>query len=97
MMHCNLTIVLTANSKEELDNNTEELQSIGRKHLCQIVPLNYQQMDGLNTVLPMGVRKIEATRTLTTESLAVLNPFRVQEIMDESGIYYGENAISYKC
>lgn len=95
MMHCNLTIVLTANSKEELDNNTEELQSIGRKHLCQIVPLNYQQMDGLNTVLPIGVRKIEATRTLTTESLAVLNPFRVQEIMDEGGIYYGENAISH--
>lgn len=63
MMHCNLTIVLTANSKEELDNNTEELQSIGRKHLCQIVPLNYQQIDYLNTVLPIGVRKIESTRT----------------------------------
>lgn len=95
MMLCNLTIVLTANSKEELDNNIEELQSIGRKHLCQILPLNYQQIDCLNTVLPIGVRKIESTRILTTESLAVLNPFRVQEIMDKGGIYYGENAISH--
>lgn len=25
----------------------------------------------------------------------MLNPFRVQEIMDEGGIYYGENAISH--
>ncbi|MFQ7317930.1 MAG: VirB4-like conjugal transfer ATPase, CD1110 family, partial [Massilimicrobiota timonensis] len=32
---------------------------------------------------------------LTTESLAVLNPFRVQEIMDKDGIYYGVNAISH--
>ena len=37
-------------------------------------------MDGLNTVLPFGVRKIDALRTLTTESLAVFIPFRVQEI-----------------
>ena len=95
MMHCNLSIVITANSKQELDSNTEEIQSIARKHLCQIVPLNYQQMDGLNTVLPIGLRKIDATRTFTTESLAVLNPFRVQEIMDEGGIFFGENAISH--
>ena len=95
MMFAVLTIVITANSKEKLEAETEAIISIGRKHLCQIVPLNYQQMDGLNTVLPIGVRKIEALRTLTTESLSVLNPFRVQEIMDKGGIYYGENAISH--
>ena len=33
-------------------------------------------------------------RTLTTESLAVLMPFRDQEIMDPSGVYLGENALS---
>ena len=31
---------------------------------------------------------------LTTESLAVFMPYRVQEIMDTGGIYFGENAIS---
>jgi len=51
-------------------------------------------MDGLNTVLPYGVRKINALRTLTTESLAVFIPFRVQEVSDNGGIYYGINAIS---
>ena len=63
--------------------------------MCQFSVLKYQQMDGLNTVLPIGHRKIHALRTLTTESLAVLMPFRVQEIMDEGGIYCGENAISH--
>ena len=95
MMFANLTLVLTADTKEKLDADTEAILSTGRKHLCQISPLNYQQMDGLNTVLPIGVRKISALRTLTTESLSVLNPFRVQEIMDKGGIYYGENAISH--
>ena len=59
--------------------------------------LKYQQTDGLNTVLPIGTRKINAFRTLTTESLAVLMPFKVQEIMDKGGIYFGENAISIMC
>ena len=57
--------------------------------------LKYQQLDGLNTVLPIGARRINTFRTLTTESLAVFMPFKVQEIMDHGGIYFGENAISH--
>ena len=49
---------------------------------------------GLNTVMPFGVRKIDAFRTLTTESLAVFVPFRVQDIYHANGIYYGQNVIS---
>ena len=63
--------------------------------MCQIAVLKYQQLDGLNTVLPIGTRKINAFRTLTTESLAVFMPFEVQEIQEEGGIYMGENAISH--
>lgn len=95
MMFANLTLVITADTKEQLEADTETVLITARKHLCQIVPLKYQQMNGLNTALPIGVRKINTLRTLTTESLAVLNPFRVQEIMDKGGIYYGENAISH--
>jgi hypothetical protein len=94
MMFAVLTIVLTADTKAELNSDTETLLSIGRKRLCQFATLKYQQMDGLNTVLPFGVRKIEALRTLITESVAVFIPFRVQEVSDRGGIYYGINAIS---
>ena len=89
-----LTIVHTAETKEELDNDTESILSTGRKHLCQFAVLKFQQMDGLNTVMPFGVRKIDVLRTLTTESLAVFIPFRVQEINHTNGIYYGQNIIS---
>ena len=89
-----LTMVHTADSKEQLDNDTESLLTTARKHLCQFAILKYQQMDGLNTAMPFGVRKIDTLRTLTTESLAVFMPFRVQEINHENGIYYGQNVIS---
>ncbi len=89
-----LTMVLTADTKEELDRDTESVLACAGKHMCQMAVLNYQQLDGLATVLPVGARKINAFRTLTTESLAVLMPFKVQEIMDPGGIYFGENAIS---
>ena len=89
-----LTMVHTADSKEQLDNDTESLLTTARKHLCQFGVLKYQQLDGLNTAMPFGVRKINTLRTLTTESLAVFIPFRVQEINHENGIYYGQNVIS---
>lgn len=95
MMIAVLTLVHTADTKEQLDADTDTLLTVARKHLCQFAVLKFQQMDGLNTALPIGHRKIYALRTLTTESLAVLMPFRVQEIMDEGGIYCGENAISH--
>ena len=94
MMFVVMTMVHTADTKEQLDSDTEVILATARKHMCQMAPLKYQQLDGLNTVLPIGVRKINAFRTLTTESLAVFMPFKVQEIMDKGGIYYGQNAIS---
>ena len=90
-----LTMVITANTKEQLDMDTDAVLSTARKRMCQMAILKYQQMDGLNTVLPIGTRKLNAFRTLTTESLAVFMPFKVQEIMDKGGIYFGENAISH--
>ena len=95
MMFAVVTMVITADSKEQLDADTETIQATARKHMCQMAVLKFQQMDGLNTVLPIGTRKINAFRTLTTESLAVFIPFKVQEIMDKGGIFFGENAISH--
>ena len=94
MMFGLVTLVHMADSLQQLDSDTETLQSVGRKHLCQLSTLRWQQKDGLDTVLPYGLRRIQALRTLTTESTAVLIPFRAQEILQPGGIYYGQNAVS---
>ena len=94
MMFAVVTLVHLADSKEELDSDTDALQSTARKHLCQLSTLNWQQADGLVTALPLGLRRIDALRTLTTEALAVLMPFKAQEVRDQGGVYYGQNVIS---
>lgn len=94
MFLCNLIIVHTADSKEELDSDTENLKLAAGKYLCQLTTLKFQQMDGLNTVLPSGTKRIKTNRTLITESLSAFMPFKVQEIQDPQGIYYGQNVIS---
>ena len=95
MMLSVLTIVHLADTKAELDADTDVLLKVAADHMCQMAVLRYQQLDGLNTALPIGTRKIDTFRTLTTESLAVFMPFKVQEIQEPGGIYFGENAISH--
>ena len=93
MMHGVVTLTHLADSLEQLDQDTKSLQT--RTGNCEFAVLNYQQEDALNTVLPYGLRRIDAVRTLTSESTAVLMPFKSQEIQDAGGIYYGVNPISH--
>lgn len=69
MMFAVLTLVHMADTKKQLDDDTEAIMTAAKKKLCQLSILKWQQMDGLNTALPVGVRKIKVMRTLTTESL----------------------------
>ena len=45
-------------------------------------------------IAQLVMRRIDALRTLTTEALAVLMPFKAQEIRHQGGVYYGQNTIS---
>lgn len=94
MTLCVLTLVHIADDKAQLDADTETIRSIAGGKNCEMSVLTYQQEDGLNTVLPYGLRKIDTLRTLTTESAAALVPFSSQEIRHRGGIYYGVNATS---
>lgn len=94
-IHSEKDVLTLIDNLEQLDQDTEALQAIGRARGCQFNILRYQQEDALNTVLPLGLKRIDATRTLTTECTAVLMPFKSQEIQDAGGIYYGVNAVSH--
>jgi len=90
-----ITMVITVDTKQELDNVTDTVFSmVSNGSTAQFAILRYQQLDGLNTVLPFGVRRINCFRTLTTESLAAFMPFNAQEVRHAHGTYYGQNTIS---
>ena len=64
--------------------------------MCELSTLYFskRQLDGVVTVLPIGINRLNIVRTLLTESASVFIPFRAQEIMDKGGIWYGQNAIT---
>ncbi|MBO5055409.1 MAG: DUF87 domain-containing protein [Lachnospiraceae bacterium] len=91
-----VTIIIKADTKEELKAIEETLVAIGKRNSCQIEPHYLKQREALNTALPIGVRQVETMRTLMTQSLAVLMPFNVQELYlpGKGGTYYGVNQVS---
>ena len=89
-------VVNTADSLKALNNTVLQAKGVAQKHNCQLVPLDFQQEDGLMSCLPLGMNKIEIQRGLTTSSLAIFVPFTTQELFQrESGAFYcGTNALS---
>lgn len=90
----NIVIMVTANDFDELENNTEAIEAVIRKHICSLSTLKFQQEKGLQSVLPIGNCTLKIRRTLTTESTAVFFPFSSKEISQQNGMYYGLNALS---
>ena len=90
------TILNTANSLQKLENTVMQAKGIAQKHNCQLVPLDFQQENGLMSLLPLGMNRIEIQRGLTTSSLAIFVPFTTQELFQRgAGAFYcGVNALS---
>ena len=90
------TVLNTANSLQKLENTVLQAKGIAQKHNCQLVPLDFQQENGLMSLLPLGMNRIEIQRGLTTSSLAIFVPFTTQELFQRgAGAFYcGVNALS---
>ncbi len=94
LMYVVVTMVHFAESKEKLEEDTESLMVSARTAQCKMDILRWQQLDGLNTALPLGVRRIEDTMTLTTEGVAGFMPFKSSEIQEPGGYCFGQNQLS---
>ena len=94
LFYVGVNMVVMADTKEDLDSITETLRNMGNGRMCQIEPHHYQQMEALNTVLPVGNRQVSTLRTMLTRDIAALLPFNVQEL-NEQGICYGINQVSH--
>lgn len=88
-----LTIRHYAQSKKELNLQIDRLKRIAVKNNCKIVPLDYQQEQGLGSSLILGSNSIEINRIITTSATAAFFPFTTRELF-EKGTYYGLNALS---
>ena len=78
LYYVSVTVLIVAESKEELESITETVETIGKRNSVTIDTHYLKQREALNTALPIGVRQVETMRTMLTQSLAVLMPFNVQ-------------------
>lgn len=94
-----VTVLHFADTKEELDSDTEMLKRTAQGKLVKLVNLTFEQEDGICTAIPFGVNRFldenaPKMKTFTSEGVAIHTPFSVQEISHKNGIYYGVNPTS---
>lgn len=94
MFKVTILINTFAETLDELQESVFQIKGVGNKHSCKIEELSYLQKEGFNSTLPLGRNHVPRERTLTTASTAIFMPFTTQEIYQEGGIYYGQNALS---
>ena len=89
-------IMNTGTTQQELENNFFQANSIAQKHNCNLIRLDFQQEQGLMSMLPLASNLIEIRRGMTTSSTAIFVPFTTQELFQtgKESLYYGVNALS---
>lgn len=90
----NLLVAIRTNSIEEMNRNFKKIKDIAGEHLCSMKSLYYQQLEGLQNILPFSSDNLQVLRTLTSEATGIHVPFNTTELMHDDGIYYGVNLLS---
>ena len=86
-----LYITIPAESKEELDKVTKQVEATLGSLLIITKHATLQHEDGFKTTLPFGKDQLMVTRNMDTTSLATTFPFTTSELTQNKGIVYGIN------
>lgn len=88
------TVVIFADSPEELEELSQGIISDYKKVGVGLSVMVNQQEEGFDSTLPLCCDRILEKRTLTTSAAAVFLPFSTLELSDAGGINYSCNLIS---
>jgi len=84
-------ISLRAESLEDLNKTTKMLENALAARLFNIKTARYQQLEGLQSILPRAEDALSQKRNLDSSSAALAFPFMSSELVQEGGILYGVN------
>ena len=83
---------LYANSKDQLDKETQKIDNKLRGRKIYLMPTYLRQDEGYKSVLPLGKTYItDAFRNFNSGALTACFPFYNSEITHENGVYCGVN------
>lgn len=84
-------ITIMANSLAELNKLTKIIETTLSSRLFYSKIAHYQQLDGLQSILPRAEDKLRQKRNMDSSSAALCLPFVSSELVHENGILYGVN------
>lgn len=87
-------VLVVAKDEEELVQIEEKLMNAASLKSLKLKSCFGKQREGLNSVLPIGIQEFKRVANFSSSCLAMLMPFKTQELNDEGGIYYGINQLS---
>lgn len=91
LFQISIYMALSASSLDELNKHTKTLETVMSTRLFYIKTATFQQIEGLQSVLPRAENKLNQKRNLDSSSAALTFPFVSSELVQESGILYGVN------
>jgi type IV secretory pathway VirB4 component len=91
LFQISIYMAISAESLTELNKVTKLLETVMQTRLFYIKPATFQQIEGLQSILPRAENKLAQKRNLDSSSAALTFPFVSSELVQESGILYGIN------
>ncbi len=91
LFQLSIYMCISARSKTELDKVTVLLQTLLSTRLFYTKTATFQQLEGLQSVLPRSQNQLNQKRNLDSSSTALTFPFISSELAQETGILYGIN------
>lgn len=91
LFQVSLYVTVSANSLIELDKIVKLLETLLATRLFYTKTAIFQQLEGLQSVLPRGDNLLGQKRNLDSSSAALTFPFISSELVHESGVLYGIN------
>jgi len=91
LFQISIYMTISADSLSELQKLTTLLETVMSTRLFYIKTATFQQVEGLQSILPRGENLLVQKRNLDSSSAALTFPFISSELVQESGILYGIN------
>ncbi len=91
LFQISIYMAITADSLAELNKITKILETVMSSRLFYIKTATFQQLEGIQSILPRGENILMQRRNLDSSSAALTFPFVSSELVQESGILYGIN------
>src|SRR5579884_1580353 len=82
---------ISASTLKELDHLTKSIDSLLSSKLFFTKMAMFQQLEGLQSILPRAQDQLNQRRNLDSSSLALTFPFISSELVQEDGVLYGVN------